>query len=494
MMAGVPGAMPPAQYAGMSAGQGGFLPPQVPGAPAPQGGRGGLPARLRGAKPRTLIAAIVVLVLVLAGVGAGAYRMLIQGGASSPDKVATKVNDAIKDKDLLGLLTMMSPAEREELTRVSDSAKKTLTAAAGDKTDSVVNTDALSDYLSHVDITDSTMTSHTTELSDNLARITITSWTFSGTVHSADLVKDVATRWEKARGGKMTSQEREALDSLTEEALDKGDATFSGDIIENVNHSQPVNVMAVKEGRRWYLSPAMSVAEMMYQDQADSMKAPNYSADYEHMEGGDSPTAAVDTFVKNVWHASSWNDLLSPQNLGLLPAAERRLAAVYGPSLTSEFGDWEPLSSMVSLDYTLEDNKVDGVKVVTATRLTFHPLDSDATWQYDKPISRFTSSDSKVTLDMTKYVTDPNALGIGMVKEDGSWRVSPADTIGVLASVEATDSAQSAVKTMLGEGTEAFGSLNEDERAMFSALSDAGPLVAVLALAQDLSAQTDGSY
>lgn len=94
---------------------------QVPGGPAAADTADGFKRPSR----KVIISAGVLLALAVAGIGAYFYiQNMIRGGAGSAESAAEKLIEAVEDKDLAGIFTMVPPQERDALQRVQEAAEE----------------------------------------------------------------------------------------------------------------------------------------------------------------------------------------------------------------------------------------------------------------------------------------------------------------------------------------------------------------------------------
>ena len=285
------------QFQGQMPQQTGFngqMPGQMPQAP-----------RKKNNKATALIAAIIAAVLVI-----------IAGGFASPNALANSINSAFNSNKLTSLATALSPSELKAATTWQKDYK------ANGKADwsKLVSPEALSDYIGQIDLSKSTIEYTVDEKSENLSLITITKWEGEVTI-KPELVDKIRQNYEKAKGEKLTANESSMLDDM-KSSLSK-ESTFSGNILGQLD-LDTLTIVSVKEDGKWYISPAMTMAEQMY---PTSSIRPNYDADFTDVKGASSAEEAVSGLADALRNGAGMGDKDFYRYLDL---PERRIAAVYG--------------------------------------------------------------------------------------------------------------------------------------------------------------------
>jgi hypothetical protein len=199
----------------------------------------------------------------------------------------------------------------------------------------------------------------------------------------------------------------------------------------------------VKEDGKWYISPAMTMAEQMY---PTSTVTPNYGADFTNVEGAKSPEEAVSGMVDALRNGAGMGD---KDFYRFLDLPERRVAAVYGGS-----GSTGGVGDSIQVNWGLTSTKVSGGAVVNfgTTSITFDgnykvEFNNDTvTYSYadsgSSYNSRYTSSKPQSqTVRFTEGLVNPERLGIFAVQDNTGWHVSFISTVGNLNLLEATDAA-----------------------------------------------------
>ena len=285
----------------------------------PQGQFQGAPYGGAPEKKKTgLIVGIIAAVLVIIGGGAFALTRSLSasGGFASPNALANSINSAFNSNKLTSLATALSPSELKAATTWQKDYK------ANGKADwsKLVSPEALADYIGQIDLSKSTIEYTVDEKSENLSLITITKWEGEVTI-KPELVDKIRQNYEKAKGEKLTANESSMLDDM-KSSLSK-ESTFSGNILGQLD-LDTLTIVSVKEDGKWYISPAMTMAEQMY---PTSSIRPNYDADFTDVKGASSAEEAVSGLVDALRNGAGMGDKDFYRYLDL---PERRIAAVYG--------------------------------------------------------------------------------------------------------------------------------------------------------------------
>lgn len=429
----------------------GPFPGQMPQAP-----------RKKSNKGAALIAAIVAVVLVVIGGGAFALtRSASARGFSSPEALANSIKSAFDSNKLSSLGLTLAPSELEAATAWQADYK------ANGKADwsKLMSPEALADYIGQIDISKSTIEQSVDEKSDNLSLITITKWEGEVTV-KPELADKFREHYEKAKGDKLTADESKMFDDFKREIEKK--STFSGNILRQLLDQKELRLVSVKEDGKWYISPAMTMAEQMY---PTSTITPNYGADFTDVEGAKSPEEAVSGMVDALRNGAGMGD---KDFYRFLDLPERRVAAVYGGSGSHSAGG---VGDGIQVNWGLTSTKLSGGAVVNfgTSSITMDggykvEFNNDTvTYSYPEYSSYSYSSRNTTpqtqsqTVRFTEGLVNPERLGIFTVKGDKGWHVSFIRTIGNLNLLEATDAAvNEAVNGMSGfAGSSADVSANE---------------------------------
>ena len=414
----------------------GPLPGQMPQAP-----------RKKSNKGAALIAAIVAVVLVVIGGGAFALtRSASARGFSSPEALANSIKSAFDSNKLSSLGLALAPSELEAATLWQKDYK------ASGKADwsKLMSPEALADYIGQIDISKSTIEQRVDEKSDNLSLITITKWEGEVTV-KPELADKFRENYEKAKGDKLTADESKMFDDFKREiekfkrGIEK-ESTFSGNILMQLLDQDELRFVSVKEDGKWYISPAMTMAEQMY---PTSTITPNYGADFTDVEGAKSPEEAVSGMVDALRNGAGMGD---KDFYRFLDLPERRVAAVYVGSGSRSAGG---VGDGIQVNWGLKSTKVSGGAVVNfgTSSITMDggykvEFNNDTvTYSYPEYSSYSYSSRNTTphtqsqTVRFTEGLVNPERLGIFTVKGDKGWHVSLIGTVGNLNLLEATDAA-----------------------------------------------------
>ena len=417
------------------------------------------PARASGKRRRKKwvpIAAVLAAVLAVGGGAFAVYTYLTQRGAASPDEVMSTVSQAIVDKDIISMFKMVSPSEIDTVADSadairdggSDSRKGSSKADPG----ALLSKDAINNYLEALDVSSSEMTYSVDQKSDDLAIATISSWHLDVSVDQS-LADTLRTRYQSAKGSSLTDDEEEFFSNL-----DFSDLSYDGDFAEDFsedfnNEGIPLEIVMIKEDGRWYISPLLTSAQWSYQTQTkwdDDVESPNYDADFDSVEGADSPEAAVQNLTEAILDARRPSDMLDDSVTGLLSLPERRLAMVYGPVMIGDDAKFsERASENVKIDWDLTSTDIGGGQSVVQpgnSTITLNPDDDDEkiTFEFEGNTMKVTtpaSDNNTASVDFTRQLEDPDRLGVVVEKSDGTWHVSSSGTIVNIFSLRPSERA-----------------------------------------------------
>ena len=419
-------------------------------------------------KPSVLAAVVVVVALVIGGGAFAALRVFGGGGGyRSPDAVASALDKAIADKNLLTLADLVAPSERS----MADSWGSAL---QDDSTDSefdfqkLIGADALEEYVSAISVNSSRIEYKIDEEHDDLAVIDVTSWTLDGAL-APGLVSDMKQNYEEAKGSALTTREQQAFDEM-----DLSRASFDGDVVDNLDGIS-LRLVVVRENDRWYLSVLMSAGEMLYREVAATadltddmhMPVPDYGANFDESGGQSSAEGAVETVVKRIdvertLQAGGWTNPVGALSLidragiaGLLSFPERRAALVYGPAFNlcaanpemQGCGDDELTQKQLSITWALDSEEVNGKRVVGAGTTSYVYSESESSddttsvsFSGTNVLVKRGSSDEVTKVDLARGIDNPERIGVVSVEEDGKWVVSLGDTFANLLALKADSS------------------------------------------------------
>jgi hypothetical protein len=442
-----PAFAPPPPAAG-PAGQGAPLGPEAPltpdGGPAPSGSKGKLVAVVVGAL--VLVAAGIFAITRLGGGDASA------GGADSPEAAGQAVLDALGDEDVLGMIDVLLPGERETMRGpVSD--------LAGELTRlEVLSDDASLSDVGGVDV-----------------------------VFATTAVDVEPTNAEDVVNLRMHGDVSVAVDG---EALPIGDIVY-----DNVPEADPaevtveapepvafeVPITAVRKDGRWYVSLFYSVAES-----ARAEAGFDIPADPIVPTGGDSPEDAVDAFLAGT-EALDLRAIVASLNPDEFEALQR-----YGPAFLDEAQqEIDTAGVELTLDEADYDVQGDGDRRAVAVTYLSGAITADGEtvpFEYEDGCVRATSPDGTETIDSctfedsaatdvfgadTEAVADLMAMieaamadydnpGVIVQQVDGTWYLSPMATGAeqALAFLRALDREE--VESIGGEIAELFGDVMDD--------------------------------
>ena len=421
------------QFQGQMPQQTGFngqMPGQMPQAP-----------RKKNNKATALIAAIIAAVLVIIGGGAFALTRSLSasGGFASPNALANSINSAFNSNKLTSLATALSPSELKAAT----TWQKDYKANGNADWSKLVSPEALTDYIGQIDLSKSTIEYTVDEKSENLSLITITKWEGEVTI-KPELVDKIRQNYEKAKGEKLTANESSMLDDM-KSSLSK-ESTFSGNILGQLD-LDTLTIVSVKEDGKWYISPAMTMAEQMY---PTSSIRPNYDADFTDVKEASSAEEAVSGLVDALRNGAGMGDKDFYRYLDL---PERRIAAVYGGAGS---GSDTNIGAGIQVHWSLTSTKVTDGAIVGfgTTSITFdgdYKVDfnndtvtvsfPDFSSSYGSSNKNTSSQSQNLTVRFTEGLVNPERLGVFTVKDKTGWHVSFIRTAGNLNLLEATDDA-----------------------------------------------------
>jgi len=400
-----------------------------------------------GRKRRGLLAAVVAVALLLAGL-AVTVMVLRQddgGGAGNPQDAVTGVIDSLEKGDLLGVLDGLAPSERDVIRDyVQDSVKEGKRLGLLDENVDLSNVPGLGFSA------DGLRTS-VERVTDDIANVALV----GGTVRIAPDVSALPygaaiDRFLEATGGKPEALEPEEVDLAS---LD-----------------QPPLLTAVREDGRWYASIAYTIAED-WRANADAA-APDPKGAI-GARGAASPEAAVEALLAAV------GDSDAKAAIEVLDPREMQVLHDYG-SLIPEAsgGDGQDLLKVKVVDWKWERADVRGGVKVIPTKVVvegevafgdglFGEITGEATkmritlertagpcvqWRFERgadveednacaaDLREALVRDAEVPPEVAdiaiKEVSALATVGIVTVQRDGQWFVSPLRTLGDLSLVQ----------------------------------------------------------
>ena len=203
----------------------------------------------------------------------------------------------------------------------------------------------------------------------------------------------------------------------------------------------------MKEDGKWYISPAMTMAEQMY---PTSSIRPNYDADFTDVKGVSSAEEAVSGLVDALRNGArmGYKDFYR-----YLDLPERRIAAVYGGAGSSSDTN---SGAGIQVHWGLTSTTVTDGAIVGfgTTSITFdgdYKVDfnndtvtfgfPDFSSSYGSSNKNTSSQSQNLTVRFTEGLVNPERLGVFTVKDKTGWHVSFIRTAGNMNLLEATDDA-----------------------------------------------------
>ncbi|WP_341395585.1 hypothetical protein [Arthrobacter sp. G119Y2] len=201
---------------------------------------------------RVIISVGVLLTLAAAGIGGYFYvQNMIRGGAGSAESAAEKLIEAVEDKDLVGVFTMVPPQERDALQRVREAAEEqaedhgVMDAFAKVSDGDSGGENGMDLSLDGIDISLGGAQPVVTEIDEHLAMVNFSSGELRVQIDPDQTTGAIRSAFEA--GGDM-----DAVDESTPFAS------------MGVNNSG-LTLMATESDGRWYISPLYSGLEFSQQ-------------------------------------------------------------------------------------------------------------------------------------------------------------------------------------------------------------------------------------
>lgn len=405
-------------------------------------------------------------VLLVAGVaGAVVLANVLRGGADSPEQAVTKSLEAMTNKDLVGLFTMVSPHERDALVRVQEAVvKKAKDENMADAAKSVAAEDSGqggSDLVfDGVDVSFSGVNPSVSQVSDDVAVVHLSSGEIKLKIDPSQTKGAIRSIYDNFDNVEPTNQ--------TWDISDLG-PTRTG-----------LSVLATKKDGRWYVNAGGSVLEAINGYEG----TPRGTIPASSQSGSDKPQDAAKAAVQ----ASQTQK--ASQVAPFLVKDEANIFYLYGHLWNELNRGSSSRFSFGNIDFTEgphEGNRaqayVSQINVVTGS--------NDKFTLTDKCIKDSSSSQDGTCLNGSAY--QMNSYGAGYinwvsallshegrfalttVNEDGKWKVSLLDSVA--------DHVISAVNSLTREQTLAMANLARSE-------ASSGPLT--LAQAKDLEFNNAG--
>lgn len=358
-----------------------FTLPPPPAAPQPR-------------RPRSVVAVAVASVAVLVAGLFAAFSLAGSAGASSPEEAVERFMSALDHEDAIGMLTAMTPAERdvlrptltglnEQLARLGIIEKVDLGAVPG------FDVEVQGLELAHSDVI------------DGISRVQFLGGTIKFSTQPDEVpIGEVLRGLIEATGG----------DATVPEASDE--AQLGGD------HDN--FLVAINDGDGWYLSLAFTIAEQA----RESAGAP--VPDRERTiapRGAASPEAAVRQLLADV------TELNLAHIIGDLPPDEMAALALYAPLFLDEAQ--AALDETVGQGFSFEvrDVQLASENVESATRVTVSSFGGSVT--FDGGSLDIDTRGDCVTMSMT--ASDPDESEFLPFEFNGE-EICPDDAVGDLGN------------------------------------------------------------
>jgi hypothetical protein len=315
------------------------------------------PAIPKKRKGKVIAGVAAVVVLVAGGLATAKLAMdrSAKGGGATPEEAVQKMVTSLEQNDLLGMVDVLAPWERDFLRQ--QLTKLTKVAKDNDALSNNADLGHLTGYTLRID----GLKLDSQTINDHIADVFLVAGTahFTGNLDQLPLgsrVRDAIT--------KLDPQERTA----------EGDADLA-----SVDESSRTPIATIKQDGRWYVSVFYTVAELIRQE-ADA--APPDPAQSVAAEGADSPEAAVEQMIDAIRRV----DLR--RLIALSPPDEMAVLHDYAPLFLDEankqLGNQPPLPFTVEgLQFTTQD--VEGGKKLIPTAFTVKITgDNAATVAYER--------------------------------------------------------------------------------------------------------------
>lgn len=383
------------------------------------------------ARPRrpmhSAIAAAGVAALVLVGVLAVNAAVGSGGGAGSPEAAVHRLADAISHEDPLAAADVIAP---EEVRSLRDTVSNAERRAAELK---LVETAGAP--LAGVDFDVAGLDLSSESLGDGVSKVTITNGEFRASTHKAQ----------------FSPLMQKALHGSKDNSAEKNLATLTGP-------DRPTFVVTVRRNGNWYVSAAYTLLE--YVREVNDLPAADFGSGERAVAtlGADSPDAAV----QDAMHAlqqRDWSKLLTLVAPDEIPAYDYRAALT---ALATRTDSTDGNNGWFTLDSLSTSAQVDG----DHAHVTLHAAGTtdSAKWSVDGGCFAVTPNDTSegssfsycdehaaaYGLFLFPFSTVDRNTQVSLVRKDGRWFISPADTVldSVNSWIDRLD--QRTLYTMLG--------------------------------------------
>jgi hypothetical protein len=414
------------------------------------------PTPARKWSPGVVIAATVGAVAVIGAAAFGVTRLVSDsggGGAATPEEAGLALLTALENEDVLGMMDVLLPGERETLKDPLVELTNELSRVE------VLSPDASLADVAGVDI----------ELQDERVRVEETN------------VDDIVNLEISARGTGTIDGEQLPIGDLVADNLpddaDLSDLDASGDPDQEL---ETLPVTAVEQDGRWYLSVFHSIAENARRTAEEPVDIP---AEGVTPVGGDSPEDAVDAFLGGVQKLDLESVIasLNPDEFQAL----QRYAPIFlddaQADLDQAVADEGVTVKIADPEYTVSGSgdtrslSIDYLRVdVTADEETVSVEYEDGCWKVSGGEENVNSCDlAGDTSTLDEMFDDPEPVkkllntvqdafsdyenpGFIVKQVDGQWYLSPFATVSeqLLAGLRALD--RDEIETIGEEASDAF--------------------------------------
>lgn len=382
-----------------------------------------------------LIGGIIGAVAILGVGGAVLANQLLFSKikpAASPEDAATKMIEAIADKDALSVYGSLSPAEFEHMKVQYDSFKDNI-----DDTDYGTWSEDYEKLLDQFDVTLEGLDVRVETVEDGLAKVFLTDGKMTIDGNSDEIARLLTDMSEEVRSSPLFAQipttdfDPNEFEADTREDLDRElPFTVEAKSLRTSDGSDGF-LMAVEEDGGWFISPYITLAEYMFVESDGTVRGSLPAADV--VKEFTSPEAAAQGLTDASLAFLKTGDL--NELVGALPLAERRLLALYGETGFEGFGSDVDQLEVTSKEFAVRSED-DGLAHVTFKDFGF-TIDEG----YEKTSVGFKGtcvSGSSTSMTPFELCVDevPLLKEFGLqdlsfiaLEEDGSWFVSPTATV-----------------------------------------------------------------
>ncbi|MDR2374547.1 MAG: hypothetical protein LBD77_10760, partial [Bifidobacteriaceae bacterium] len=290
---------------------------------------------------RGLVATAVAVALVVVGGGAWALVALRgSGGAASPEEAAEALLKDIASLDLAKVASRVAPSERTLLEPLYQAA----TAEENQTGQSKEAQDVMADIQDALTVEFTDLAFASQRIAEGVDRTSVTAGTLSieadtdklagAVLDMYDLMGDTSAvlgyDYGMDTGGALSESE---IKAQIDEAF-----PVSKDLVELIDEYGigELFFVTVEEDGQWFTSVSMTMAQYLYEDGGYDIAGLGDPIPEGEMRGADSPEAALENLADAVNATVQSGDLRELAKV--LPVAESRLLAVYGPTMAGMFG------------------------------------------------------------------------------------------------------------------------------------------------------------